>query len=356
MKIGAKRLKTSIILVVFNGLGYLESCLNSVITEITPESELILVDNASSDGSADFVQQRWPQARLIRNASNRGFAAASNQGAGQAAGEILVFLNQDTRVLPGWLAGLSAPLEQDPGIGLVTSKLLLMSRPEQIQMCGQDIHFTGFTFGRGFLCPAGAFSRSEVVSAVAGASFAIRRTLWEQLGGFDESLFMYYEETDLCWRARLAGFTSVYNPGSVIQHDFSVNSSPAALYYTVRNRLVLLVKNWKWVTLLLLVPSLVLSELVDCGYMLALGRQGLSAKLRAYAWLVAHFPAVLRARQIAQKTRRDPDWKLLQSCTARLAPRLVTGGSIGQALLAPCNFWFSLHYRLVLSFERSLGW
>jgi GT2 family glycosyltransferase len=350
--IGANRLKTSIILVVFNGLGYLESCLNSVMPEISPEVELILVDNASSDGSADFVQQRWPQARLIRNAINRGFAAASNQGAGQAAGDILVFLNQDTRVLPGWLAGLSVPLEQEPGIGLVTSKLLLMSRPEQIQMCGQDIHFTGFTFGRGFLCPSSEYSQPEAVSAVAGASFAIRRRLWEQLGGFDESLFMYYEETDLCWRARLAGFTSVYNPGSVIQHDFSLNSSPTAIYYTVRNRLVMLAKNWKWVTLLLLVPSLVLSELVDCGYMLALGRQGLSAKLRAYVWLVAHFPAVLRARRSVQKTRRDPDWKLLQSCTATLAPRLITGGSIGRSAIEICNILFSIWYKLVSFLAR----
>jgi GT2 family glycosyltransferase len=349
-------LKKSIIVVVFNGAGYLEGCLSSVLAEIKPEDEVILVDNASTDDSASQVRQRWPQVKLICNQSNRGFAAACNQGAGQATGEVLVFLNQDTRVSPGWLEGLLRPLEQDPGVGLTTSKLLLMSRSEQIQMCGQDIHFTGFTFGRGFLCPSSEYSQPEAVSAVAGASFAIRRRLWEQLGGFDDNLFMYYEETDLCWRARLAGFSSEFSPDSVVHHDHSFSPSPRALYYSERNRLVMVLKNWKRLSLLLLLPSLLLAELVDCGYMLAMGRQGLSAKWHAYAWLVANLPTVLRARRNLQRTRRDPDWKLLQSCTAVLAPRLVTGGSIGRAILKPCNFWFSIHYRLVLSLERKMGW
>ena len=205
-------MRASIIIVSYNGSIYLKSCIDSVTGEITIEDEIILVDNASTDGSASLVQENCPQVRIFHNDVNLGFAAACNQGADYANGDILIFLNQDTRVAPGWLAGLLKPLEQDPTLGLVTSKLLLMSHPDQIHMCGLDIHFTGFSFGRGFMCPSDGYNLPELVGAVSGASFAIRRCLWDQLEGFDKDLFMYYEDTDLCWRARLAGFSSLYSP------------------------------------------------------------------------------------------------------------------------------------------------
>ena len=342
-------------LVSYNGSGYLEACIGSVLEETRTDDEIILVDNASSDGSANLVQQYYPQVRLFRNEVNLGFAIACNQGAVYATGETLVFLNQDTRVQPGWLAGLLAPLEQDPEIGLVTSKLLLMSHPGQIHMCGQDIHFTGFAFGRGFLRPAEKYPLPEIVGAVSGASFAIRRELWEQLGGFDPNFYMYYEETDLCWRARLAGFSSQYSPDSILYHDYSLHSSTLAHTYSERNRLVLILKNWKSITLFLLLPSLLLAEIIDWGYMLLVGWKGIRAKLSTLCWLVKNFSTVLRARTYVQSTRKEPDWVLLKTCTNHLTPRVHTGGWVGKAVVSVCNLWFALHYRVVYSLMHSLN-
>jgi len=345
----------SIIIVTFNGSEYLQTCIDSILDEIRKDDEIILVDNASTDGCASLVQQQWPQVRLISNHANLGFAAACNQGAKYATGETLVFLNQDTRVEAGWLTGLLVPFGQYPTVGLVASKLLLMSAPGQIHMCGQDIHFTGFSFGRGFRAPSGSYSLPEVVGAVSGASFAIRRELWEQLGGFDLDYFMYYEETDLCWRARLAGFSSMYTPDSIAYHDFSTNRSSQKYIYSERNRLVLILKNLKPLTLILLLPSLLISEIIDWGYMLLVGREGLRAKLQSYRWLARNFSTVRGNRAQKQLSRKERDWVLLKSCTSQLTPQLHTGGRIGHAAVSVCNLWFRLHYKVVLSLAQYLN-
>ena len=245
---------TSVIVVTYNGRPYLDECLRSVRGQLRPGDELIVVDNASTDGGSDLVAERYPGARLVRNAENRGFAAACNQGAALASGQVLVFLNQDTRVAPGWLAALVETLlagaRSRPEIELVTSKALIMSRPDRIHLCGQDVHYTGLVLGRGFGAAAGSLDAPGLVGAVAGCSFAVRRQVWQELGGFDGTLYMYYEETDLSWRARLRGIRSLYVPGSVVYHDYRpARPNPSRFYYTARNRRLMLLKNWRWPTL-----------------------------------------------------------------------------------------------------------
>jgi GT2 family glycosyltransferase len=346
-------MRASIIVVSYNGALYLKKCLSSLSAEVD-EDEIILVDNASSDGSPEMVQGFWSELKLICNQTNVGFAAACNQGASHASGDILVFLNQDTCVLPGWLYGLVSGLNGSHGVGLVTSKLLLMSQPEKIDMCGQELHFSGLTFGRGVLQPADRFNKPARVAAVSGASFAIRRDLWQALGGFDPLFFMYYEETDLSWRACLHGCDSVYTPASIAYHDDSLHTSLHAAYYSSRNRIILLMKHWHWLTLLLLSPGLLLAELVDWGYQLMLGKGYLRAKLRAYGWLLSNFRKVMRSRRQVQAARKVPDSVLLARCTPYLRPAVLTGGRLGQILVPLLNGLFALNYYFTLALLRAL--
>jgi GT2 family glycosyltransferase len=338
--------KASIIIVTYNGSAYLEQCLTSVQRDIGIDSEVILVDNASIDGSADFVQSRYPGVVLVRNRVNRGFAAACNQGSRIAVGRVLVFLNQDTRVEPGWLEALVRGLDQEETIGLTTSKILLMSQPDRIHLCGQDTHYTGLVFGRGFLSPADSMSRPEEVAAVSGASFAVRREVWEKLGGFDETFYMYYEETDLSWRARLAGHRCLYVPDSVVYHDYHATQiSTSALYFSNRNRYVILLKNWRWPTLLLLSPGLLLAELIEWGLMLAHGRRGLQAKVRANLWVLTHLRDIGELHARAQAGRKVSDAAILKGQTYWLRPRTVTGGPIGRVAVTACVALFLFHHR-----------
>lgn len=347
--------KISLIIAVYNGLFYLEDCLKSVFSEITPFDEVILVDNASTDGSPFYIQQCWPQVRLIQNEKNRGFAAACNQGAALSTGEYFIFLNQDTRVLPGWAKGLIKTLDDYANIALATSKLLLMQQPDRINACGQDIHFTGMSFARGFLKSSDQYQTGAPISAVMGASFAIRRDVWEKLGGFDEELWMYYEETDLSWRAQIAGYQCLYTPDSVVYHDQSFKPSPMALFYSQRNRIILLLKTWRWRTILLLFPGILLAEAVDWCYVFLLGKDGMRTKKNAYSWLLSNRKKMMIARRKNQALRKAPDWGLLERCTYRLSPKLKTGGPAGKLITFIINGLFFLNYQLALGISRALN-
>jgi GT2 family glycosyltransferase len=346
-----------VVVVTYNGRRYLEGCLSALQRATERDTELIVVDNGSTDGSADWVARHVPGVRLIRNHENRGFAAACNQGADLAAGDVLVFLNQDTCVKPGWLAPLVEPLYGRDEVGLTTSRVLLMSRPDRLHLCGQEVHYTGLVFGRGYLAPAAGFPASALVAAPSGASFAIRRELWQHLGGFDERFYMYYEETDLAWRARLAGCRCLYAPDSQILHDFEPQRPSAARhYYTFRNRQIVLVKNWRWRTLLLFLPGLLLAELLEWGLAAAGGWGGLQVKARADLWVLAHLAELRRMHKRAQVGRTISDAELLAERTFRLAPRTVPGGTMARAALTVCELLFRVNHWAARCVCRLWGW
>ncbi|MCU0485785.1 MAG: glycosyltransferase family 2 protein [Anaerolineales bacterium] len=344
----------SIILVVYNGMKYLPDCLASVMEECqaTPRSEVVVVDNASTDGSAGWVAANYPGVKLVRQKKNVGFAAGANLGAALASGDVLVFLNQDTRVLPGWLRALVDFMFNEDYIGLTTSRLLYMNQPGQVHLLGQEVLYTGMIFGRGSRQPADAASVAQAVGAVSGASFAIRRELWERLGGFDEDFFMYYEETDLSWRAALLGFRSWYVPESVALHDANSRPSLHATYYSVRNRPRLLLKHWKWQTLVLISPALLLTELLEWAYLLRLGPQHAVNKLRASARLFTHPGQLLRARHLAQIGRIVKDAQLLVQCAYGLTPSKEPASTIGRGLVRVANWLLWINYSMAVKLAR----
>lgn len=341
--------EASVIIPTYNGLRYLGDCLRSVFHEVGSGDEVVVVDNASGDGSPDFVAGHYPDAILVRNAENRGFAAACNQGARLACGQILVFLNQDTRVEPGWLEALVRGLDEQTAVGLTTSRLLLMAHPNRIHLCGQDVHYTGLVFGRGYGEPADTFDVDGDVNAVSGASFAIGRQLWEALGGFDEALYMYYEETDLSWRAQLAGYRCRYVSASQAYHDYSpTQPSFSRLFYSFRNRIIMLLKNWQWVTLLLLLPALCLAELIEVSLAMMQGWRGMRAKLLAQAWIVTHGRELCRMRARAQAVRQVPDLAILGTLACKVRPKREMLGMIPSIAIKASNGVFWLNYQVAL--------
>jgi GT2 family glycosyltransferase len=310
--------RASVIIVNYNGREYLEECLRSLLDEDCRHYEVILVDNASTDGSAEYVERIFPEVSVIRNETNQGFGQGSNLGVRRARGTYLAFLNPDTVVEPGWLEVLIAALEADTLAGLATSKILLLADPERINTCGNEIHCTGLTLCRGMGMGRNAFADLIEVSAVSGAAFAIRREIFESLGGFDEAFFLYMEDTDLSWRARLAGYRCVYVPQSVVHHDYSLRLGVRKTFYQERNRYLMLLKNLRWRTLLVLLPALLLGEVVTWGFVLLRERRHLANKLQAYAWIVKHWAQVMENRQRTQALRKVRDRDLITCCTHRL--------------------------------------
>jgi GT2 family glycosyltransferase len=344
--------KASVIIVNYNGRRYLDQCVRSLLNEGPHDYEIILVDNASTDGSAEYVQRCFPQVRVIGNGSNSGFGHGNNLGARWAKGKYLAFLNPDTAVEPGWLRALISALESDPQAGLATSKILMLADPSQINTCANDVHCTGLTLCRGLGKDRDAFAEKTEVSAVSGAAFAIRREVFETLGGFDERFFLYMEDTDLSWRARLAGYRCLYVPQSVIRHDYNLCFGPHKTFYQERNRYLMLLKNLRWRTLLVLMPALLLAEMVTWGFVLLKDRKRLKNKLRAYAWIVKHWRTVMESRRKVQETRQVADRDLVARCIHTVAFEQTGDSKTARVAHLVFDPLFSMFHRAALALIR----
>ncbi len=218
----------SIILVNYNGIDVIENCLRSLqqFLQAVPY-EVIVVDNASQDGSPDLVKQNFPQVHLIRLVENRGFGAGNNIGAKIANGEFLFFLNTDTQLISDVLPTLIVLMKEYPDVGIIGSKLLnpdgslQLSTAWAVSIAGefrtlQQLKDYEKLQRRATIMER--FDQPHEVDVVVGAAFLIRRTLFETLGGFDENFFMYFEESDLCQRAQYLGWKILYTPAVSLIH------------------------------------------------------------------------------------------------------------------------------------------
>jgi GT2 family glycosyltransferase len=341
----------SVIVVTYNARRHISACLDSVLAQAYPELEVVVVDNASSDGTAEVVRERFPTVQLIESGSNLGYGAGNNLGARCARGEVLVFLNPDAVAEPGWLQALVDGM-CSAGRQLATSKITLLNDPQRLNTSGNQIHFLGLSYCRGFKQDRSAFASPELVSGASGAALAITRALFEQLDGFDEGLFLYHDDVDLSLRALLAGERCVYVPDSVAQHDYELRLPPQKWLWVESHRYAVLLKTYRLPTLLLLLPGLLLIELLTLAYLATQGPAYLQAKLRSYGWLFRNWPSVLHARRRAQHVRAVPDRRLLELLVDRipfeqLAPAWLAG--LVNSLIGPL---LTGYHRLALSLVR----
>ena len=291
----------SIILVNYNGRRFLPACLEALARQRFPawRTEVLLVDNASTDDSLALVRQHYPWVRIVESASNRGFAAGNNLGVSLARGEWVVLLNTDTVPEPSWLAELVAVAEHTDATGLA-SRLLFPGEPARINSTGLVLcrDGRGADRGEGEL-DLGQYDQDDEVFGGCGASLLIRRDDYLALGGLDERLFMYYEDLDFAWRARQRGGRFRYVPRSVVRHLQAGSAglgSPFQLYHIERSRTIVALKNAP--------AALAAYALVGClarclraaWRVRRLGLAQTLAHWRAAASVCWHLPAICRDR------------------------------------------------------------
>jgi GT2 family glycosyltransferase len=320
--------RASIITVNTNERHRLETYLPSV-TASRGDFEIIISDNGSRDGSREYLAAEYPAVRVVCNGANIGFCAANNRAAEAARGEFLVFLNPDTTVDPDWLMHLLAPF-RDPAIGMTTAKILLMSDPSRVNTCGNDVHLSGLTLCRGLGQAKETFRESEEVAAVSGAAFAIRRDLFRILGGFDEDFFIYMDETDLSCRARLAGWRCLTAPQSCVWHDYRLRFGANKLFLQERNRYRMLLKTYRWPTLIVLSPVFLLAEIITWGFVVWKRRTDWREKWRAYADIRRHWHEILKRRNAVQRLRTIEDRDLVRKMSTALNVLQVVEGPVAR--------------------------
>lgn len=232
-------------MVTWNGAHLLPACLDSLDAQTVRGSmEIVVVDNASADGTPELLATR-DGVRTIRAPRNLGFAGGAALGMRGATGHV-VLLNNDAEFAPDAVEHLLRALAE-PGVGAATAKILLAGTdPVLVNSTGNVVTSDGRGTDRDWQRPLGTESTDPDVFGFCGGAAVLRREMLDEVGGFDPSLFLYYEDTDLSWRMRAAGWTVRYVPGAVAEHRHAASSgtgSPLFRYYNTRNSLIVATRH-----------------------------------------------------------------------------------------------------------------
>jgi GT2 family glycosyltransferase len=321
----------SVVVVNWNRCELLRAALASLASQRNVDFEVILVDNGSSDGSVEMAINNFSTIfplRLVRNRQNRGFCEANNQGIAVAQGQYVALLNNDAEADPEWLSELLAACEGRSEIGMVASKILVHEDPTRIDKVGHLIYADGQNRGRGTgEVDRGQYDHSEACLWPDGCAALYRKSMLDEIGGFDEDFFAYADDAELGLRGRIAGWDCVYAPRARVRHHRGTTLGVASvrrLMLIERNRVLLVAKLFPW-RLALLNPFYYLLRL-SAGVSASLRGEGetkrypgFSGKLRM-GWALLRgdlealilLPRILAKRKEIARFRKRSDAEVLQ--------------------------------------------
>ena len=286
--------RVSIVIVSWNARSLLRTCLPSVVATDYPDFEVLLADNASTDGSVAWVAREFPSVKIVRHPDNWLFCRGNNAALPHATGDLILLLNNDVEVPADWLRPLVDTMTRAPDVGAVQPKLLQHDDRDRFEYAGGAGGFldrVGYPFTRGRLFDTlerdrGQYDDARDIFWATGAAILLRRSALDEVGLLDERFEMHMEEIDLCWRLQRHGYRVRVAPESTVYHIGGASlpqSSPRKTYYNFRNSLLMLYKNLPPSEWRRTVPLRLACDTAALGRALALGRtQEARAILRAY--------------------------------------------------------------------------
>ncbi|MBA2545409.1 MAG: glycosyltransferase family 2 protein [Solirubrobacterales bacterium] len=327
----------SIVIVAWNSSEELASTIPAVLGELAEGDELVVVDNASADRTAQAVTELAPQAVLVREDTNLGFAGGVNRGVEAASGELVVVLNPDAVPRPGFREGIVRPLTDGRGWaawqGLVTAE-----DGAVVNTAGGALHFTGVAWAGGAGDPVPAGLEPREVPFLSGACLAVPRETWLRIGGFDEGYFLYHEDVEVSLRLRLEGGRVGLEPSAVVDHDYEFSATPAKYRYLERNRWTTVLRTYPGPLLAAVMPAMIATELA----MAVIAAAGGWGRLKVAAWgdTMRALPATLRERRAIQARRRITAGEFAAFLTPDLdSPYLGRTGRIAPLRWALRGYW-----------------
>ena len=290
--------RLSVVVVTYHDAAPLRAALPALLPQLGPDDELLIVDNASTDGTLAAARELAPDALLFENGENLGFAAAANQGAARASGDLLLFLNPDSVPAAGFAEAIRAPLRERRGwsawMGLVT-----LDGGSTVNTSGGVVHFTGIAWAGQAGEPVERAPREpREVAFASGACLAVPREVWRRLDGFPEHYFMYCEDVDLSLRLWLAGERVGIEPTARVDHAYEFEKGPLKWRLLERNRWATLIRTYPSQLLAVLAPALIATELVLAVVAVA-GGWG-AQKARATTDVLQALPRLLAERRAVQ--------------------------------------------------------
>jgi len=310
----------SVILANHNGKRHLQECFDSLQNQNYPRDrfEVILVDNASTDGSVEYIRERFPWIKILQLDKNYGFCKPNNEGVKVAGGEYVVLLNNDTVVTKEWLSELVKGILADNKVICCASKILYYDTRDMIQAAGGKITIIGGGFYRGYGDKDNPeYNKLEYTGFGCGAGVLVKRDFFQNIGGFDEDYFASCEEHDLGWKCWLYGYKVLYVPTAVMYHKesatFGTKSSfqPTKVYLATRNRLYNLAKNLEARNVMkALFISFAFNLYRSIKYMAQGNFASVNSIVKAYVDFIKNLKKVLAKRKVAQKNRKLSDREL----------------------------------------------
>ncbi len=345
-----KKNKIIIIIPSYNGQKYWPDLLPTLVKEDYADFdlEIVIVDNNSQDNSADYIEQKFPSITVIRNQENTGYVGANNIGYDYAKdknADFIYLLNQDTEVTPGWLQPLYN-FATTHKFGSLQSKLLLHSDKNKINTLGNIIHFLGFGYGQDSDKPDKKNQSISKINYASGAGDFISMQALKKRGYlFDETMFMYIEDLDLGWSLNLLGYDNYLIPDSVVYHKYEFERSMKHVYWFERNRLWVMIKNYKLLSLIIILPAWILMELGQI--LFAIKNKYLSQKLKAYTWLfsIKQWRILLKKRRLIQSSRQRSDRQVVKNFSGQILFQPLNSG-----LLNIANIIFGLYWQIIKLF------
>jgi GT2 family glycosyltransferase len=328
----------AVVVVTWNCADEIADTLEPLGAQLRAGDELIVIDNASRDGTADAAAAAAPRASVLRMTDNLGFAAGGRAGAAASSAPLLLFLTPDARPEPGALDALRQAADAQPGWGAWQALVLLPDGT--LNAGGGVLHYLGFAWAGHLGEPPETLGDEPFeVGFASGAALTVRRTLWDELGGFDDEFFMYAEDVDLSLRLRLAGHGVGVVPAARVVHDYEFAKGGRKWLLLERNRWWVLLGTYPSPLLIALLPGLLATEL---GLLLVAAAGGwLPSKLRAQRAVVTSLPRTLRRRRSIQATTVISASELADAFEVDLtSPYLGLAGRSRLLRLALRGYWW----------------
>jgi GT2 family glycosyltransferase len=332
--------EASVIVLAWGEEATLVRCVDSILASRGVAVEAVVVDNGAAPDVMDEVRAR--DVHVLGPPTNRGFTGGCNAGVAASTGDVVVLVNSDAFVEPDAIATL-VERARCPEVGIASASLRLADAPDLMNSAGNPVHYSGVTWAGAFGEPAADHVVERDVASATGAAMALRRDTWERLGGFDEAMFAYLEDTDLSIRCWQSGLAVRYVPGAVVRHEYEFGKHATKFYLLERNRLLLLACDYELRTLAALLPGLLLVELAMTVQALAGG--WLRQKLRGWWWLLTHLGHVRERRRFVGATRRVHDGSWMAHASSRIVPANVDQPPGLGVLNALLNAWWHVARR-----------
>jgi GT2 family glycosyltransferase len=299
--------KVSIIVLNYNGKKYLDGCFQSLVDLDYPNYEVVMVDNKSTDDSVEYVQKKYNWVRIIQTGRNGGFAFGNNIGIKETRGEYIFLLNNDTISTRTFLRRIVEIAESDPDIGIVSPIPLHMMDKNCLDVLLDKVR-------------RGEWKNVENISTVAGATMLIKRKVIEEIGLLDETAFLYWEDTEFCWRANLLGFkvVQVFEPDAIVYHlwlstglrnqSTGLRNREWQLFEFLKNKIYAHLKLMSIFYLALYLPY---EAIMSSARIFYYGSGMYSSITKAWLWNIHNLRETIEKRRDVRSRKIVSDWKLI---------------------------------------------